>query len=79
MVKITIDVPEDLERKAKILKVELSFLAAKALKERINELEEIAEFERIVSKSNATEKDVEELTGEVNAAMLEHHKKKHKL
>ena len=79
MEKIIVEVPEELARKARMMRIELSLLAAKALKDRIDELEEIAEFERIVSKSKATEKDVEELTEKANTAMWEYHKKKYKL
>lgn len=82
MVKVIIDVPDELEKKAKMLKLELSLLALKAFRDKIREvekMEKIERFKRIVSKSKATEKDVEELSDEINTAMWEHHKKKYNL
>ena len=79
MAKITIDVPDEIEMKARMLKVELSLLLAQILKEKIREFEEIERVEKIVSKSQATEQDVEELTNEVNTAMWEYYKKKYKI
>ena len=82
MVKVTIDVPDELERKAKMLKLELSMLALKALNDKVNEIEKtqkIERFKRIVSKSKATEEDVEELSDKINTAMWDYHKKKYKL
>ena len=73
MEKIIVEVPEELARKARMMRIELSLLAAKALKDRIDELEEIAEFERIVSKSKATEKDVEEIVNEIEEGMERHY------
>ena len=46
MVRITVDVPDELERKARMLKIELSILAAKILKEKLNELNEIERFKK---------------------------------
>jgi len=85
MTKITIDVPEELERRAKMLKVELSLLAIKALKDRVEKLEEAKERDKIerfrqsVARSKLTEKDVDEISEEINTAMWEHHKKKYNL
>ncbi len=75
MTKIIIDVPEELERRARLLKVELSILAAKALKDQVRKLEEIAEFRRIIAKSRATDSDVEELSNEVKDAVWRRHLK----
>lgn len=72
MVKIEIDVPDDLERLAKSLNVKLSILVASALRE---QLEKIARIEAIAAKSQATEEDVEELTNEINTAMWNNHKR----
>lgn len=79
MKKIEIEIPDELEQRANMLKVGLSILIANAIKKSLQELEEIEEFERIVSKSKATEKDVEELSDKINTAMWEHHKKKYNL
>lgn len=82
MVKVIIDVPDELEKKAKMLKLELSLLALKAFRDKIREvekMEKIERFRKIVSKSKATEQDVEELSDEINTAMWEHHKKKYNL
>lgn len=74
MVQITIDVPDELERKAKILNIELRFLLAKLVKDRLNELDEIDRFKRSIAKSKLTEKDVEELTDKINESMWRRHK-----
>ena len=75
MTKITIDIPEDLERKANMLKVKLSILIADAIKRSLKEMEEITEFERIVSKSKGTEKDAEDLSNEIKEAVWKRHSK----
>ena len=79
MVQISIDIPDELDRKAKMLKIEISLLLAQMLKERIKKLEEIEHFREIVSKSKATDKDVEELTDKIKTAVWNHHKKKFNL
>ena len=85
MTKITIDVPEELERRAKMLKVELSLLAIKALKDRVEKLEEAKERDKIerfrqsVARSKLTEKDVDEISEEINTAMWAYHRKKYNL
>ncbi len=79
MTKITIEIPEDLERKAKMFKIELSILAARAIKDQLDKLEKIERIKEIAAKSHATEKDTEELSDEVNKAMWEYHKKKYNL
>lgn len=79
MTKITIEVPEDMEHRAKMLKVELSLLAVMAIKKSLQDLEEIEHFKNSVAKSKLTEKDADELSDKVNKAMREHHKKKFSL
>ncbi|MBI2632011.1 hypothetical protein HYW75_03335 [Candidatus Pacearchaeota archaeon] len=74
MVQITIDVSEEIERKAKMLNIELSLLIAKMLKDRLNEIEEAEQFKKSIEKSKLTENDVEELSNKINTAMWEHHK-----
>ncbi len=69
MAEIIVEVPEELERRAKILNIELKLLLVKIAKERVDELEEIERYEKIVSKSKATEKDVEELSDKINTSM----------
>ena len=68
-----------MERRAKILNIELKLLLVKIAKERVDELEEIERFERSVRKSKLTEKDVEEISDKINTAMWEYHKKKYNL
>jgi len=79
MVKLVIDVHDELEKRARMLKLELSILALKAFKDKVEEIEKIERFERSVSKSKLTEKDIEELSDKINTAMWEHHKKKFNL
>lgn len=79
MVQITIDVPEELERKARLLNIKLSLWAAKVLKEQLEEALEIERFKKSIAKSKLTEKDVEKLSDETNTAMWEYHKKKYNL
>ena len=75
MTKIEIEIPEDLERKAKMLNIELSFLITKILKERLEKLEKIERIKKIAAKSQATDEDVEELTNEIENAMIKHYSK----
>lgn len=85
MVQITIDVPDemrmDFERllRKKLQLKELEILVKKTLQQKQKELGEIAEYERIISKSKATDKDVEELSDKINTTMWEYHKKKYNL
>jgi len=72
MVKITIDIPEELEFMKKIPSIKWSFIATKILQSKI---EETACFQRTVSKSQATEEDVEELTDEIKEAIWKRHTK----
>ncbi len=75
MVQITIELPEDLEYMAKMSSLQLSLWAQKVIKERLEDLEKAERFKKIVSKSKATEKDVEELADEVNDALARHYSK----
>ena len=79
MVQVTIDVPDEFERKAKMLRLELSRIALKAIEERMEEIEKWEKFEKSIAKSKLTEKDVEELSDKINTAAWEHHKKKYNL
>ena len=74
MKKIEIEISDDLEQRAKMLKVRLSILIAEAVKKSLQELEEIERFKRSVAKSKLTEKDVDELTDKINEAMWKRHK-----
>ena len=75
MVKVSFEIPEDIERKAKMFKIELALLLQKVLQEEIRKREEIERFKRIVSKSKATEKDVEEIVNDIEKSMEEHYSK----
>ncbi len=75
MTKIEIEIPEDLERKAKMLNVELSILLVKMLKEKLEKFEKIQRIKKIASKSQATDEDVQELTREIEDAMNKHYSK----
>lgn len=72
MAKITIDIPEELEFMRKVPSIQWSLIAAKILQSKI---EETARFQKIVSKSKATEEDVEELTNEIKEAVWKKHSK----
>ena len=79
MVQVTIDVPEEFERKAKMLRVELSLIALRALEERMEQIGKWENFEKSIANSKLTEKDVDELSDKINTTMWEHHKKKYNL
>ena len=79
MVQIIIEVPDEFERKAKMLRLELSLIALKALEEKMEEIEKWEKFKKSIAKSELTEKNVEELSDKINTAMWEHHKKKYNL
>lgn len=74
MVQISVEIPDELERKARMLKIELSLLLAQIVKEKFEELEMLERFKRSVARSKLTEKDVEELSDKVKTAVWEHHK-----
>ncbi len=71
MVKITIEIPEELEFIKKLPSTYWTIAASNILKAKINE---IAEIIKIAEKSKAKEKDAEELTNEIKEAVWEHYK-----
>lgn len=83
MPQITIDIPEELERKAKMLNIKLSLWVAKVIKEQLEKQEndqyKIARVKEIAEKSKASEKDAEELAAQADAKMLKHYKNKYGL
>ena len=79
MIEITINLPEDVEQKSKMTRVQLAMLASRLVREKIEELAKIERFSKSVEKSKLTEKDVEELSDKINTAMWEYHKKKYNL
>ena len=67
MTKIEIEIPDELSfLKKKISSVEWSYLAAQILQEKVMR---VAKYNEIISKSKATEKDVEELSNEIKEAI----------
>ena len=73
MVKIEIEIPDEIDfMREKIKPIEWSFIATKLLQERLNE---ISEYNRILSKSKATEKDVQEIADEIKEAIWENYSK----
>ncbi len=71
--EIKIDVPDEIGfMKDKIKPIEWSFLATKILQER---LKEVIDYNRILSKSKASEEDVEELSGDIKGAVWDHYSK----
>lgn len=63
MAKITVKIPEELKKKIENMGVDVSPVVQEALEEK---LKKIGEFERIVSKSQLTEEEAEELAREIN-------------
>jgi len=73
MAKITIEIPDEIAFvKQKISTIEWSFLAMQILQDKIRN---VARYNEILSKSKATEKDVEELSNEIKDAVWESHSK----
>src|SRR3989344_5988581 len=71
MTKITIDIPEEISFiKDKISQAEWSFLATRLLQSKIRK---VIEYNRIISKSQATDEDVEELSSEIKEAVWKRH------
>jgi len=68
MVQITIDLPEELGFMRKVPSIAWTIAVSKVMQSKI---EETSRFLRIVSKSKASEKDVEELTERINSAWKE--------
>ena len=79
MTEITIEIPEETARKARMLNIELKLLLARIAKEKVEELEKIERFSKSVAKSKLTEKDVEEISDKINTTMWEYHKKKYNI
>ncbi len=63
MAKITVKIPEELKKKIDGLGVDVSPVVQEALEGKVKEIEE---FERIVSKSQLTEEEAEELARDIN-------------
>ncbi len=73
MTKITIEIPEEIAFiKEKISPAEWSFLATKLLQ---NQMKKIIRYNKILSKSQATDEDVEELSNEIKEAVWKRHNK----
>ncbi len=71
MTKITIDIPEEISFiKDKISQAEWSFLATRLLQSKIRK---VIDYNRIISKSQATDEDVEELSNEIKEAVWKRH------
>ncbi len=71
MTKIEIEIPDELEFVRRVPSINWTVLVSKMLKEKIREIEEI---KRIVAKSQLTERDVEEISDEINKNASEHYK-----
>ena len=73
MVSLTLSIPLELKRKmTERPHIKWSEVVRAILEKEINQLEE---FERLVSKSKLTERDVEELAQKVNEDMAKHFKR----
>ncbi len=73
MSKIEIEIPDEITFvKQKISKVEWSFLAMQMLQEKIRR---VVRYNEILSKSKATEEDVEELSNEIKDGVWKHYSK----
>ena len=70
MTKLTIEIPEGLEFMEKISSIVLTAALIKMLQEKAMEIREI---DKIVAKSQLTEKDVEELTEKINTSAVKHY------
>ena len=71
MAQITIDIPEPAFKD--FSKEEWEDFVKKAIKNQIKRIEESERFKEIITKSQATEKDVEELTKKADKAMIKHY------
>ena len=70
MAQITIDIPDELEFMKDIPKEKWSEIAVSMIKSKLDEAEKIM---KIAKKSQATEKDVDELTDKANKGMIKHY------
>lgn len=66
MEEIRIKIPKELEFIKEVPNIDWSILASKLIKSR---LDKITRIERIVSKSELTEKDVEGFTDKINTSL----------
>ena len=67
MTKIEIEVPDEIVfLKKRISAIKWSYLATQALQEKIRK---VARYNEILSKSKATDKDVEEISDEIKEAV----------
>lgn len=71
MTQITIDIPEDTFKD--LSKDQWIKFIKRVINDRMKRIEESKHFRDIVSKSKATEKDVEELTAKSEKAMMKHY------
>ena len=72
MVKITIEIPDELDFLRKLPSLVITAALIKMLKEKAKEFREIDE---IVAKSQLTEKDAEELSDKINNAAAKNYSK----
>lgn len=76
MEHLTISIPEELKRKMDLLKIiNWSEVAREAFVKRVEISEGYERFEKIISKSRLTEKDVEQLSKSIKKGMHEKLKK----
>lgn len=73
MVELKISIPEELEELSSVSKVDWQLAIAKKLKK---EFEEISKVKSIVSKSELTQEQADELSNEVNLALVKRYEKK---
>ena len=73
MAKIEIEIPDEVGfLKEKISAIKWSYLATQILQEKIRK---VVRYNNILSKSKATDKDVEELSNDVKDAVWRHYSK----
>lgn len=66
MVEIKIEIPDELGFVEQIPSIEWSMLAGKLIK---SKLDKIVKLKRIIAKSRLTERDVEELSNDINMSL----------
>ena len=73
MTKIELEIPEEINfLKERISTIRWSYLAMQVLQEKIRK---VARYNEILSKSKATDKDVEEVTKEIKDAVWKRYSK----
>lgn len=72
MVEVSIRIPDELRKPALMKKINWQLAVSRKLNE---ELERLARVERIIAKSELSEKDVQELTDETNMALAERYER----